>query len=397
MAELPPVVIVGAGIAGLVAALALARRGRSVTLVERAVHLEEVGAGIQLSPNASRVLLDLGLGDALRPSAVAPTAIRIRDARSNADIVRLPLGDIEARYGAPYWVVHRGDLQAGLLAAVGNTPGITLQLGGYIEATKDDKDGLVADILFGESRRKMPAEALIGADGVWSKMRTLALGGGPAVYSGRIAWRAVLPAEVAASVAIEDLTRATSLWLGSKIHLVTYPIRGGGLVNLIAATDGDWLEPRWDVPGDPAEIAAAFAAWPEPVRRLVSMPEKWRKWALCRAPNGPWTKGRTALIGDAAHAMLPFVAQGGAMAIEDAAVLARHLADTSRPVDRRLAAYAAERRPRALKIADAAARNGRIYHLSGFAADSRNAVIRLMGPDRMLARMDWIWGWRDRG
>lgn len=397
MADQPPVVIVGAGIAGLVAALALARRGRSVTIVERAVHLEEVGAGIQLSPNAARMLVDLGLGDALRPMAVAPVAIRIRDARSGADIVRLPLEDIPARYGAPYWVVHRGDLQAALLSAVADNARIKLLLGGYIEATRDDKDAVVADILFGESRLSIAAEALIGADGVWSKMRTLALGGGPAVYSGRIAWRAVVPVEAAEKVAIEDLTRGTSLWLGSKIHLVTYPIRGGRLLNLIAAVDGDWLEPRYDVPGEPAEIAAAFNGWPEAVRRLVEIPENWRKWALCRAPNGPWTSGRTALIGDAAHAMLPFVAQGGAMAIEDAAVLSRHLADTSRPVPRRLAAYEAERRPRALKVADAAARNGRIYHLSGFAADSRNMVMRLLGPDRMLARMDWIWGWRDRG
>lgn len=396
MAERLPVLIVGAGIAGLTLSLALARRGIASAILERAPYLDEVGAGLQLSPNASRILQGLGLGPSLDATGFRPQAIAIRDAATAEEIVRLPLGPaFEAAHGAPYVVIHRGDLQAALLAAVKASPAITLQLGVSIDAVVPGADEVVVEAICGAARRTFTAEALIGADGVWSTVRTTVLKGRPAAYSGRTAWRATFPVE--AWTGGLDVATTTGLWLGPDAHLVHYPIRTGREINLVAAVDDDWIDERWDVAGDRSDLERTFRGWPEPVRRMLSLPDAWRKWALCAAPaHGRWCEGRVALIGDAVHGMLPFVAQGGAMAIEDAAVLARHLADTGRAVDARLAAYAAERRPRVEDVVANARRNATVYHLGGFAAKARNTAMRLMGPRRLLAGMEWIYGWRDR-
>lgn len=396
MADALPVVVAGAGIAGMTAALSLARRGRDVVLLERADHLDEIGAGIQLSPNAGRVLAGLGLAGPVDAVAVRPSAIRIRDARDGRDLQRLALDGVAARHGAPYRLIHRGELQALLLSAVKTEPRIRLSLGAFIE-TAEERGGRVAlDVFFGEIRRTVEGDALIGADGVWSRTRTAILGGGAACYSGRTAWRTVIPIGAAGGIPIDELTTATSLWLGERAHLVVYPIRSGRMLNLIAAVDGEWVEERWDVPGDRIDLLRAFASWPKPVRDLLDRAETWRKWALCTAPDGPWARGRIALAGDAAHGMLPFVAQGGAMAIEDGAVLGRLVGEPGpTAMETRLAAYVSARRRRVRKVAGTAAANARIYHLSGLAADARNFAMRLMGDGGMLRRMDWIWGWRD--
>ncbi|WP_181702763.1 FAD-dependent monooxygenase [Chthonobacter albigriseus] len=398
MAETPPVVIVGAGIAGLTAALALARGGRRSVVLERADHLSEVGAGIQLSPNATRILIDLGLRPALEPLAVAPRELVIRDAAADRILAELPLGQgIETAYGAPYWVVHRGDLQGALLDAVRRDGRIDLALGCCIEGMVPTDDGVTVDAWIGSQRRHIVGDALIGADGVWSQTRVKLLGGKPARYSGRTAWRATIPAAQAGSVAIDRLTSTTGLWLGPSAHLVHYPVRAGRDLNIIAAVDDDWIDQRWDVLGDPADLVRAFTAWPAAVRDLLALPQAWRKWALCAVSEPRWTKGRVALIGDAAHAMLPFVAQGGAMAIEDAAVLATALARTDRSVEQRLKGWEAERRPRAMRVASSARDNASTYHLSGLPAKARNLVMQMLGPDRLLKRMDWIWGWKQAG
>jgi salicylate hydroxylase len=395
MAERPPVLIVGAGIAGLTASLALAARGVATVVLERAPYLDEVGAGLQLSPNASRILVGLGLGGALDAAGVRPEAIAIRDAAADREIVRLPLGPaFEAAHAAPYVVIHRGDLQAALLGAVRRTSAVTLHLGVAIDAIRPGTEGVTVDAVCGATRRSLEGAALVGADGVWSTVRTSVLGGGPAAYSGRTAWRATFPA--AAWTGDSDVLRSTGLWLGPDAHLVHYPIRAGREINLVVAVDDRWIDERWDVVGDRTDLDRIFAAWPDTVRRLLALPESWRKWALCAAPaDAPWHRGRVALIGDAVHGMLPFVAQGGAMAIEDAAVLARHLADESRPVTERLAAYAEERRPRVRDVVAAARRNATVYHLGGFAAKARNATMRLLGGRRLIDGMEWIYGWRD--
>lgn len=395
MAENPPVVVVGAGIAGLTTALALAEAGFSVTVLERADHLAEVGAGLQLSPNASRILIRLGLGEAIRAAAVVPRAILIRDARSGSLVGTVPLSAaIEADYGAPYLVVHRGDLQAALLSAVGANPRIRLELGTCLEAVREEGGAVEVDAWIGSARRRLPALAVIGADGVWSEMRVKVLAGPQAAYSGRTAYRATMPVEAAADLPIDGITDSTGLWLGARAHLVHYPVRAGREINVIAAVDDDWIDQRWDVPADPADLARIFADWPEPVRALLARPTAWRKWALCAVGETAWTRGSIALIGDAVHAMLPFVAQGAAMAVEDAAVLAAALSQTDRPVPDRLKAYAEARRPRVRKVVSAARQNAATYHLSGLSATARNLAMRLMGPEGMRRRMDWIWRWR---
>jgi salicylate hydroxylase len=178
--------------------------------------------------------------------------------------------------------------------------------------------------------------------------------------------------------------------------MVHYPIRSGREINVVVVIEEPWTDAAWDCPGDGGVLADRISDWPDLPRRLVGTAQNWRKWALCAVdPDGPWTRGRVALLGDAAHAMLPFAAQGGAMAIEDAAVLARLLAEGDGSVAERLARYAELRRPRVRAVVDLARRNGTIYHLAGPAAAARDAAMRIMGADRILARMHWIWGWRD--
>jgi salicylate hydroxylase len=394
MAGDQPVAVIGAGIAGLSLALHLARAGRPVTMLERASQLAEVGAGIQLSPNASRILIGLGLGSALEAAAVRPDAVTIRDSATGETIVRMPLGAAaEARYGAPYWVMHRGDLQAALLAAVAAEPLISLHLGTSFEGVTDHGAGVLVDAFIGSDQRAIPAAALVGADGVWSSVRTKACAGGPAVYSGRTAWRATFPASLWTGAG--DVLTGTGLWLGAAAHVVHYPIRGGRDINLIAAVDDDWIDERWDVVGDPSDLMRALRGWPEPVRRMLELPAAWRRWALCEAPaHTAWARGRTVLIGDAAHAMLPFMAQGGAMAIEDAAVLAASIQRGHGDMADRLTAYEMIRRSRVRAVVKMARRNATIYHLSGLPAKARNFAMRTMGPGALTRSVDWIYHWR---
>lgn len=390
-----PVVVVGAGIAGLTLSLCLARAGVRVIVIDRAQELREVGAGLQLSPNASAILFHLGLGSALDATGIRPEAIAIRDGASGHLIVRLPLGEATVeRYGAPYIVIHRADLQGTLLAAVEQEPRVSLHLGVDIDSLQEDEAGVT---VFGREAGQ-PVEfrggVLVGADGVRSMVRETVMGGGPAVYTGRTAWRATFKAE--GFVAQSFRHNETGLWLGRQAHLVHYAIDAGREINLVAAIDDVWNDDGWDVPGDPKQIQAAFARWPEPVRKLIAMPESWRKWALYEAPRDtPWTRGRAVLIGDAVHGMAPFVAQGAAMAIEDARVLSGVLASgTGGDVEERLSDFAERRKARTDKVAAAARRNGRIYHLGGAAAKARNLGMRALGAERLIAGMDWIYGWR---
>lgn len=369
------VVIAGAGIGGLTTALALAAKGFHVVLHEKVVELEEAGAGIQLSPNATRILIGLGLEQSVAARAVTPDGITIRSAQSGNEIAGIPLGRIaQARYGAPYWISHRADLQAALLTHVRRHPAIELHL----------------DTPFQTS---LNAPALIGADGVWSSVRQHYFDGAKANFTGHVAWRGTLDAKALPSGFAPD---RIALWFGSGAHLVVYPIRNGTLVNVVALVAGRWDRQGWNETGDVAEITAAFDPqhWSAAARDLIGAVATWRKWALFSVTNTDWARGPVALIGDAAHAMLPFAAQGAAMAIEDAAVIADCLAQTPDDSAGAFQRYAALRRPRVAQVKRTTWQSGMIYHLPAPFSLARNIGMKLLGGERLLAQRDSIYRWQ---
>ncbi len=391
--------IAGAGIGGLTASLALAKKGFRVVVLEKAEKLEEAGAGLQLSPNASRILVDLGLAPRLAGRAVMPESVNIMSARAGGEICRLPLGEAaNFRAGAPYWVVHRADLQAALQAEVTDNPDVELRLGCQFEDVTKHARGLTVVQRQGMTRHQDVATALIGADGIWSSVRHHLFPEVQPQFSGLIAWRGTL---AATALPREYTSPRVQLWMGPNAHLVAYPISGGRQINVVAIVAGTWNRPGWSAPGDSNEIKKAFASakWPATARMLVSAVDEWMRWALFTVPDdGEWHQGSIALLGDAAHAMLPFAAQGAGMAIEDAAVLAKCLSegasDNPAGVAAALKKYARQRHGRVAKVQRAARRQGRIYHMSGASAAARDFVIRALGPRQMLARQDWIYDWR---
>lgn len=388
-------IVAGGGIGGLTAALALARAGHRVTVLEQAHELAEVGAGIQLSPNASRVLVDLGLRDALARVAVTPTDLRVFTTRSGGEVARTPVGSsVEERYGAPFWVVHRADLLAALADAVRREPSIELILDARLRDAAAEPTGLVVHTTVAGETRDFHTQGLIGADGVRSRVRTTVRGGPPARYTGRTAYRATLPIELAP----EELRHCTGLWLSPKAHVVHYPIRAGREWNVVAIVEDPWTDESWSIPADRTEVIQAFGLgtgrWPDLGEEILRLPEVWTKWALCGFDaNFEWSSGAVTLLGDAAHATLPFAAQGGGMAIEDAAVLARTLAGAPN-VAGGFRAYEALRKPRTRAIVDQATSNGRIYHMNDMLAFFRDTTMRLGPGSHLTDRLDWIYRWK---
>ncbi|MAA97137.1 MAG: monooxygenase [Stappia sp.] len=386
-----PLLIAGAGIGGLTTAVALSRRSIPSVVVEQAEELAPVGSGLQLSPNAVHVLRRLGLEEALLRHAVAPRAVSIQGGESGRTIAEVPLGATAVeRYGAPYLVIHRADLQGVLHEAAKLSAGITLTFGtGLVDARQTEgrvrltteRNGL-SDILAGSG--------LVAADGVWSTVRRKVMNIRQAVYSGRTAYRAVIP--------IDDVPPewrdVTGLWMGRDAHVVHYPVSAGTRFNIVVVVKEDWREETWSGPADRGALLARFARWSPRCRGLLERPESWLKWALCGMdPGMRWVDGRVALLGDAAHAMLPFAAQGAAMSIEDADALARAM-ETAGDVPEAFAAYEAARHGRAERVLRLARENDRIYHMSGPMAFARDMVMRTLSPERLLARLDWLYGWQ---
>ncbi len=394
MASTRHVIVAGGGIAGLTAALALARAGLRATVLEQSPVLQEAGAGIQLSPNATRVLIALGLHQWLASSVTTPEAIRVMSGGSAREIARVPLGSMaERRYGAPYWIVHRGDLQAALAAAAQATPDVDLKLGVRVEEFAAHVNGVS---VLGRHQKTMIDErgmALVGADGIWSTIGARLRRQRPPDFAHRTAWRALVPADSVPSVFREPLVH---LWLGLDAHLVHYPVKGGQLVNVVGIVFDEWNKEGWTADGDRAEILRHFDrfAWHEMARAMIALPEQWKKWALFerrvpfRGGIGPVT-----LIGDAAHPTLPFLAQGAGMAIEDAVVLADSLARHQNDPAAALRHYELLRRHRTGRVQQMSRKQGRIYGLTGPEAVIRNMGMRLLGSERLLARQDWLYSW----
>ena len=388
------IVIAGAGLGGLTTALALAEHGFRSVVVEQAERIEAIGAGIQLSPNATRILIALGLGDRIRKTAVVPSCIRVLRAPTGTEIVRIPLADIEERYGAPYWVIHRGDLLGALLGAARENPEISLELGARVETFASHPNGVTVKALRRNSAVDAQGSAFIGADGLWSVVRAGLGDSEPPRFARRVAWRAMVPADMAPP---QMRTNEITLWLGKRAHIVHYPVQAGQTINVVAIAADDWKEPGWSTEAKPSEVLARFPAgrWSRHVRDLLGIPERWMKWALADRPIPKrWGEDQTTLLGDAAHPTMPFLAQGAALAIEDAAVLAARLGASPENPAAALRLYEADRRNRAMQVQKAARSNGNVYQYGGPDAVARNIVMRMLGGTRLRNRYDWLYNWR---
>ncbi|HRJ68520.1 MAG TPA: FAD-dependent monooxygenase [Beijerinckiaceae bacterium] len=385
-------VIVGAGIGGLTAALSLARDGWQVQVFEQAHRLEPVGSGLQISPNASRVLADLGVLPRLDGLAVEPEAMVVRSGRNGSTLTSMPLGETaEKRWGAPFLVVHRGDLQNALLAAATEQSSIALHLGRRLEALKFRDRSVTATLSRYTDELTVETDLLIGADGLWSKVRGQVGLTGPASFSGCVAWRTLIPADSVPAFARE---MRSNLWLGSGAHVVHYPLRGGSVINVVAVVEENWRERGWSEPGDIAWINRRFEDWHSDLTALIGSADTWLRWSLFdRAPEWRWSRSPAVLLGDAAHPMLPFLAQGAAQAIEDAAVLSRSLRGHASISDA-LKGYEEERLRRAARIQRLSHRQASIYHLANPAAIVRDAAMALLGHDVLARRYGWIYDHR---
>ncbi len=385
------VAVIGGGIGGLAAATALAQRGARVALFEQAAVLAEVGAGLQVAPNGVAVLEALGLGAAAAEVASVPEAVELRDHGAGRLVARVPLGaDCLARYGRPYWQFHRADLLA-VLAGGAAEAGVDLRLGCRVTAVERTNAGVRLAAGDGDAHE---AAIAVAADGVRSSLRDAAgLSARPPRFTGHVAWRGLVPAERLPAEAAAPVTGVT---MGPGRHMVSYPLRGGRLINVVAVEErAAWTAEGWMVPADPADLRRGFAGWGGAAGALLAAVDDCFLWGLFDHPALPrWTAGRLALLGDACHPMLPFLAQGATMALEDAWVLAAAL-DRAVDPEEGLAAYAAARLPRATRVQRAAARNGRIYHLGpGLRAPVQAglAAASALAPGWLAGRFDWLYG-----
>jgi salicylate hydroxylase len=388
-------IIAGGGIGGLATALALSKAGLDVTIHERAEALEEFGAGLQLTPNATRALARLGALDQARDAAMVPDAVCTLRGSDDAVLMRISLKDAERRWGAPYLALHRADLQQALARAADRHDAIRLNLGSTVTRAATDDNAVAVELTQRSAADQDLADLLIGADGLRSRVReNLAHSrrDGPA-FTGHIAFRATIPS----SLVDPRWTRARIvLRLGPNAHLVHYPLRKGSIVNVVALIEDSWRDVEtqhpWDGVADRSALDRAFAGWSVSTRKLIAAAPNWRAWPLYRRPAlGAFALGRIALVGDAAHPMVPFLAQGAAQAIEDAGALGTALAQTHN-IPQALTAYSRARVSRATRVQVEALRQGQIYHLKGAMAVARDAAMGLLEPARLSARYDWLYG-----
>jgi 3-hydroxybenzoate 6-monooxygenase len=370
---LPETLVVGGGIGGLAAALSLALRGGTVTLVERSKSFAEVGAGIQLAPNATRILDRLGVLEKIQPVAVRPRRLVLADAIEGRELTSLELTDFPSRYGAPYLVLHRNDLLSALLEGCQRS-GVKLHADAHVTALEDTGRGVTATCADG---REFRAGIAIGADGLHSRIRKLFTDDEP-VNSGFVAYRGAVPMEQVERHA--DL-RDVVAWLGPGLHLVQYPLRSGRMYNQVAVFRSQaYLRGDPDY-GNPRELREAFAGCSEHVRESLGTLSIGNRWPMLDRPPLPgWARGRLALLGDAAHPMLQYLAQGACQALEDADALAEELAaagHANRPPAEGLAAYAARRAPRAMRVQRTARTWGEIWHVDGVAKLIRDELLQM--------------------
>ena len=383
--------VAGGGIGGVTAALCLIDAGIDVELFERNDASGEIGAGIQISPNGVKVFERLGLKPALDAIAFRPEALEMRLGASGAQLFSIPMRDEAVRrYGAPYYHVHRADLMSVLAGALRERAPNAVRFGKDIQAFAQSSNDV--ELVFADGARAR-GDVLVGADGIHSRVREQMLGTAPARFTGNVAWRLVVPANVLP----KNLVPPTAcVWVGPGRHAVTYYLRRGELVNFVGVVErADWQTESWTEQGDRAQLAADFAGWAKPIAAIVAEAAQCYRWALFdRDPLATWHEGRVALLGDACHPMLPFLAQGAVMAIEDAWVLSRAL--QSKPgIEDALAAYEAARKPRTTRVQKGARAQTGLYHKRGLAAQIATYgpiwLAANLAPSFVHARQDWLY------
>ena len=382
-----PFLISGGGIGGLIAAYALALKGIPVRVFEQSPEFREVGAGIQLGPNIFRVLEKVGLKDAVLADTHRPPAQEMRDALTGRLITRIPLeAEFMARFGQPYAVTHRADIHGTFLKACEGSNLITLETSRRVDGFEDHGDHVSVTLENGE---RAEGRALIGCDGMWSKIRERIVGDGKPRVSGHIAYRAVLKR----SEVPDDLWRPdVVLWAGPRCHFVHYPLRRGELYNLVAVFHSDHYEEGWNAEGSKELLWKHFQGLRPEVLRLLERIETWRLWVLCdREPVKNWTQGRVTLLGDAAHPMLQYLAQGACMATEDAVTLAEQVAASPDDLPAAFAAYQNERYLRTGRVQIMARVYGEFYHARGVTAELRDLAISGRTPQQSYDGIAWLY------
>ena len=381
--------VLGAGIGGLAAATALARRGAQVTVMEQAAEITEVGAGLQIGPNGFAVMRALGAGKAMAAKSVRAQGVSLLDGASGKPVFGLDFQRFAA--DQEYYFVHRADL-VDVLADAARGAGVTIRL---LQQVTDVTLGDAGEDTGAQVQMKtgevIKPNILIGADGLHSNVRVALNGVRDPFFTGQVAWRAVIPA-------VGNEAPVAKVFMGAGRHLVVYPLRGGAMLNIVAIQERDeWADEGWNFEDDPENLRAAFAGFGAEVHELLARVTKVYLWGLFRHPVAQsWHKDRVAILGDAAHPTLPFMAQGAVMALEDAWVLADAL-DKATSVETGLAAYQQRRRSRAAKVIDAASKNARNYHLSPgplrFAAHTALRLGSTFAPSLAMKKFDWIYGY----
>jgi len=389
VSENTTILIAGGGIGGLSAALGLARKGRRSIVLEKAAELGEIGAGIQLGPNAFHAFDYLGVGDAARAMAVYIDRLRLMDALTAEEIASIPLDEaFRQRFGNPYAVVHRGDLHGVLLQACRNSPLVDLRTRSAVTGYRQDASSVTALLEGGEP---VSGSALIGADGLWSKVRAQVAGDGPPQVSGHTTYRSVIPTDRMP----DDLRwNAATLWAGPKCHLVHYPLSGWKVFNLVVTCHNDAPEPVAGRPVPANEVREGFGHIHERALQIIDHGSDWKLWVLCdRAPILDWVDGRVALLGDAAHPMLQYMAQGACMAMEDAVCLAHEVEAAPNDLERAFRSYNARRVDRTSRVQLQSRLMGEhVYHPTGAHAHLRNAILGGMSADDYYDSLQWLYG-----
>src|ERR1700690_772808 len=383
-----PILVSGGGIGGLAVAYALARQDFPVRLFEQSSEFREVGAGIQLGPNIFRALEKIGLKDAVLADAHRPPAQEMRDALTGKLITQVPLGPaFFERFGQPYAVPHRADIHGTFLKACQGSNLITLETSRRVDGFEQRGDEVVVTL---ESGERAQGRALIGCDGMWSGIRERLVGDGKPRVSGHIAYRAVLKR----SEVPEDLWRPdVVLWAGPRSHFVHYPLRRGELYNLVAVFHSDRYEEGWNEEGSAELLWQHFKGQRPEVLRMLERIETWRMWVLCdREPVKQWSKGNVTLLGDAAHPMLQYLAQGACMATEDAVVLAEKVAAAPGDLPAAFKAYEQERYLRTGRTQVMARVYGEFYHARGVTAELRDLALAGPTPQQSYDGIAWLYG-----